>query len=94
MCTSLDPKNSFSSFDIDTVCSLASKFYPTDFDEQERENLGCQLRHYDHDIPAHPKFQNLTTISQLCQQLAATGKNDDYHLIDRYILLIIAMLAD
>jgi hypothetical protein len=26
--TSLDPKDSFSSFKIDDVCSLASKFYP------------------------------------------------------------------
>jgi hypothetical protein len=32
MCTSLDPKNSLSSFDIDIVCSLALKFYPTDFE--------------------------------------------------------------
>ena len=93
MCTSLDPKNSFSSFDIDIVCSLASKFYPADFEEQEREILRCQLRHYEHDIPTNPKFQNLTTISELCQQLAATGKNDDYHLIDRYIMFFAAILV-
>ena len=93
LCTSLDPKNSFSSFDIDNVCSLASKFYPADFEEQERENLRCQLRHYEHDIPTHPKFQNLTTISELCQQLANTGKNDDYHLIDRYIMFFAAILV-
>uniref|UniRef100_A0ACD5UHV0 Uncharacterized protein n=1 Tax=Avena sativa TaxID=4498 RepID=A0ACD5UHV0_AVESA len=43
MCTSLDPRNSFSSFDINIVCSLASKFYPADFEEQEMENLRCQL---------------------------------------------------
>jgi hypothetical protein len=94
MCTSLDPKNSFSSFNIDIVCSLASKFYPADFEEQERENLRCQLRHYEHDIPTNPKFQNLTTISELCQQLAATGKNDDYHLIDRYIMFYDTVLVD
>ena len=92
-CTFLDPKNSFRSFDIDIVCSLASKFYPADFEEQERENLRCQLRHYEHDIPTHPKFQNLTTISELCQQLANTGKNDDYHLIDRYIMFFAAILV-
>ncbi|KAJ1273220.1 hypothetical protein BS78_06G262800 [Paspalum vaginatum] len=39
LCTSLDPKNSFSSLNIDNVCSLASKFYPADFSEQERNNL-------------------------------------------------------
>jgi hypothetical protein len=92
MCTSLDPQNSFRSFDIDNVCSLASKFYPANFEEQEREILRCQLRHYEHDILVHPKFQNLTTISELCQQLAATGKNDDYHLIDRYVLFFASLL--
>lgn len=91
MCTSLDPQNSFRSFDIDNVSSLASKFYPADFEEQEREILRCQLRHYEHDILVHPKFQNLTTISELCQQLAATGKNDDYHLIDRLIRLVLTL---
>ncbi|XP_047073308.1 uncharacterized protein LOC124682718 [Lolium rigidum] len=70
---------------------FASKFYPADFEEQEREILRCQLRHYEHDILVHPKFQNLTTISELCQQLAATGKNDDYHLIDRLIRLVLTL---
>jgi hypothetical protein len=36
----------------------------------------------------------LTTVSELCQQLAATGKNDDYHLVDRYTLFFVAILAD
>ena len=93
MCTCLGPKNLFRSFDIDIVCSLTSKLYPVDFEEQQRENLRCQLRHYEHDIPTHPKFQNLTTISELCQQLANTGKNDDYHLIDRYIMFFAAILV-
>ncbi|PVH64911.1 hypothetical protein PAHAL_2G382600 [Panicum hallii] len=44
LCTSLDPSDSFSSFNIDKVCSLASKFYPADFLERERANLRCQLQ--------------------------------------------------
>jgi hypothetical protein len=32
MCTSLDPKNSLISLDIDIVCSLASKLYLADFE--------------------------------------------------------------
>ena len=89
--TSLDPKNAFTSFNIDNICSLASKFYPADFEEQERNNLRCQLRHYENDILTNPKFQNLTTISELCQQLAATGKSDEYHLIDRLIRLVLTL---
>ena len=94
LCTFLDPSNSFRSFNIDNICSLASKFYPADFEEQERNNLRCQLRHYENDILTNPKFQNLTTISELCQQLAATGKSDDSHLIDRYIMFSDAVLND
>ena len=52
--TSLDPKDSFSSFKIDDVCSLASKFYPAEFSEQERIELRCQLQHYELDVPTNP----------------------------------------
>jgi hypothetical protein len=75
----------------DNLCYLSSKLYPADFEEREREILKCQLQHYEHGILAHPKFKNLTTISEICQQLAATGKNDDYHLIDTYILFFAAI---
>jgi hypothetical protein len=85
LCTSLDPSDSFSSFNIDNVCSLASKFYPADFTEQERANLRCQLRHYELDVPSNPRFQNLTSVADLCRRLVETKKVDDYHLIDRYI---------
>ena len=72
LCTSLDPSDSFSSFNIDKVCSLASKFYPDDFLEQERANLRCQLRHYELDVPTNPKFQNLTSVADLCRRLLQT----------------------
>jgi hypothetical protein len=65
LCTSLDPSDSFSSFNIDKVCSLASKFYPADFLERERANLRCQLRHYELDVPTNPKFQNLTSVADI-----------------------------
>jgi len=51
LCTSLDPKDSFK---IDDVCSLASKFYPAEFSEQERIELRCQLQHYVLDVPTNP----------------------------------------
>ena len=83
LCTSLDPKDSFSSLKIDDVYSLASKFYPVDFSEQEVINLRYQLQHYEFDIPTNPKFQNLSSVADLCHQLATTGKSNDYNLIDR-----------
>lgn len=87
MCTSLDPSDSFSSLNIDKVCSLVLKFYPADFSEQERANLRCQLRHYELDVPNSPKFQNLTSVADLCRRLVQTKKVDDYHLIRRCRLI-------
>ena len=83
LCTSLDPRDSFRSFKIDDICLLASKFYPADFSEQERNNLRHQLQHYELDVLANPQFQNLSTIADLCRRLAETRKSNDYYLIDR-----------
>lgn len=83
LCTSLDPRNSYRSFKIDNVCLLATKFYPSDFSEQERINLRYQLQHYELDVLRNPEFQNLSTITDLCWKLVETGKSKDYHLIDR-----------
>jgi hypothetical protein len=41
--TSLDPRNSFRSYNIGNVCLLAGKFYSSDSSEYERDNLKCQL---------------------------------------------------
>ena len=83
LCTSLDPRDSFRSFKIDDICLLASKIYPADFSEQERNNLRHQLQHYEFDVLANPQFQNLSTIADLCRRLAETRKSNDYYLIDR-----------
>uniref|UniRef100_A0A8R7PKM9 HAT C-terminal dimerisation domain-containing protein n=1 Tax=Triticum urartu TaxID=4572 RepID=A0A8R7PKM9_TRIUA len=91
LCNSLNPKDSFSSLNIDDVCSLASKYYPADFSEQERNNLRCQLQHYELDVPTNPRIQNLSSVGDLCQQLAKTGKSVDYYLIDRLIRLVLTL---
>ena len=84
-------RNSFRSFDIGNICLLATKFYPTDFSEQERDKLRCQLRHYELDVLRNPDFQNLSTIAELCQKLFQTEKLTDYHLIDRLIRLVLTL---
>jgi hypothetical protein len=88
LCTSLDPSDSFSSLNIDNVCTLASKFYPADFVGQDLDNLRCQLRHYALDVPNNPMFQNLTSVADLCRRLVEAKKVDDYHLIDRYVFIL------
>ncbi|KAL6655967.1 hypothetical protein ACP70R_006793 [Stipagrostis hirtigluma subsp. patula] len=91
LCASLDPKNSFSSLNIDDVCLLASKFYPADFSEQERANLRLQLQHYELAVPTNPKFQNLSSVANLCRRLVETGKANEYSLIDRLIRLVLTL---
>ncbi|CAN6180695.1 unnamed protein product, partial [Urochloa humidicola] len=91
LCNSLDPKDSFSSLNIDNVCTLASKFYPGDFDEHEINTLRHQLRHYELDVPTNPKFQNLTSVADLCRRLVETNKSDDYYLIHRLIRLVLTL---
>ena len=39
----------------------------------------------------NPEFQNLSTISELCQKLFETEKLTDYHLIDRLIRLVLTL---
>jgi hypothetical protein len=42
------------------------------------------LQHYELDVPMNPRFQNLSSVADLCHQLAKTGKSADYYLIDRF----------
>uniref|UniRef100_A0A2N9HA84 TTF-type domain-containing protein n=1 Tax=Fagus sylvatica TaxID=28930 RepID=A0A2N9HA84_FAGSY len=72
--SALNPKNAYKSFNIDNICKLVEKFYPQDFTEQEKTLLRFQLQHYEFDVPKHPDFQNMDTISELCRGLASSGK--------------------
>ncbi|GAV88431.1 LOW QUALITY PROTEIN: Dimer_Tnp_hAT domain-containing protein, partial [Cephalotus follicularis] len=89
--SALDPKDSFKSFSVDKICSLASKFYPEDFTEQEQIRLPYELQHYAVDIFQHPNFGSIFTLSELCQRLAKTGKTVLYPLVDRLIHLMLTL---
>ena len=89
--SALEPKDGFKSLDIDKICTLAEKFYSGDFTNQEMHYLRCQLEHYKLDVPQHEKFQNMSTISELCQVLVETNKSQHYHLIDRLIRLVLTL---
>jgi hypothetical protein len=49
------------------------------------------LQHYEFDVPKHPDFQNMDTISELCRGLASSGKSKIYHLVDRLIRLVLTL---
>ncbi|KAK3198800.1 hypothetical protein Dsin_022215 [Dipteronia sinensis] len=52
----LNPMNGFKSFKIDSICTLAKKFYPKDFVEDELNALKRQLEHYKFDVFRQPQF--------------------------------------
>ncbi|XP_058211520.1 uncharacterized protein LOC131323690 [Rhododendron vialii] len=91
--SALEPKDGFKSFNVDHICTLVEKFYPDDFTNQERHYLILQLEHYKLDVPRQQKFQNMTTISELCQGLVETKKSESYHLIERLIRLVATLLV-
>jgi hypothetical protein len=81
----------FKSFKIDDICSLAREFYPRDFAQVEMGNLKRQLKLYEYDMLHNSKFQNLTSLSELCRRLVETGKGSIYFLIDRLVRLVMTL---
>ncbi|KAI8560948.1 hypothetical protein RHMOL_Rhmol04G0296100 [Rhododendron molle] len=89
--TALDPRDDYKSFKVEDICKLTEKYYPSDFTEQEKLHLRFQLQNYELDNFKHPEFQNLTTISELCQVLNKTRKSGIYPLVDKLIRLILTL---
>ena len=79
--SSLEPKNSFRLFDIKKICTFASKLYPADFDQQELYHSRLQLEFYKVGVIRHEKFQNLSTVIDLCLQIIDTSKLEHYNMI-------------
>ena len=79
----LNPMNGFKSFKIDSICTLAEKFYPKDFAEDELKALKRQFEHYKFDVLRQPQFQNISSLPELCQLLVKTKKSQHFFLIDR-----------
>ncbi|XP_019438936.1 PREDICTED: zinc finger MYM-type protein 1-like [Lupinus angustifolius] len=88
---SLDPKDVYKTFNIDNICILVQKFYPMDFNDQEKINLRYQLQHFSLDVVSHSDLKNISTISELSAALTKTGKVNAYYLLDRVIRLILTL---
>ena len=64
--STLNPVDGFKSFKVDDICSLASEFYSGDFTQVEMGNLRRQLKLYEYDVFHNSKFQNWTSLFELC----------------------------
>ena len=87
----LSPIDVFKSFDVDDICTLANKFHSEDFSKNDIEDLRRQLSHYMLDVLGCPEFQNLASLSELCQCLAETKRSEHYTLIDKLIRLVLTL---
>jgi len=64
-----------------------------DFSEQEKISLKFQLQHFIIDAPNNLDLKNLSTMLELCQSFARTGRSRTFYLIDRLICLILTLLV-
>ncbi|CAH9103364.1 unnamed protein product [Cuscuta epithymum] len=87
---SLDPKNSYESFNADAICTLARKFYPEDFSSQDIRALEFELQHYVHDVIPDTKFQ-VATLVELCEELTKSRRSDSYVMMSRLIRLVLIL---
>lgn len=86
--TSLDPKNSFDSFNSDDICKLAAEFYPEDFTDQDIVALEYELIHYKLDVMQN---LNVSTLVELFQQLTESGRSKVYVMLTRLIHLVLTL---
>ncbi|XP_004488955.2 uncharacterized protein [Cicer arietinum] len=87
----LTPKDNYKSFNIEKICTLVEKYYPVDFNMQEKINLKFQLQHFLIDARQDLNLKNLSTIQELCSCLIATEKTQNFYLIDRLLRLIMTL---
>ncbi|XP_059650464.1 uncharacterized protein LOC132296270 [Cornus florida] len=89
--SALDPSDSFKSFNVEKICNLAEKFYPWDFTGQDVKTLKFQLMHYQLDVSSDPKFQNISSLTDLSRELVVSKKFEYYALVDRLIRLVLTL---
>ncbi|CAI0460737.1 unnamed protein product [Linum tenue] len=89
--SSLNPRDGFKTFDIDAICKLAREYYPLDFSDDDIDTLKFQLKMFQVNIPNYPSLEKLSSITDLCKELASTRLGKEYNLIDRLIRLLLTL---
>ncbi|XP_074378047.1 uncharacterized protein LOC141719569 [Apium graveolens] len=84
---SLDPRNSFSSFNNSKLVRLA-QFYPEDFSILDLELLPNQLDNFIYDVRTDKDLSGLQNIGDLCVMMVKTHRHTAYPLV--YLLVKLA----
>ncbi|KAL6540509.1 hypothetical protein OROMI_024392 [Orobanche minor] len=86
----LDPRNSFSSFDHAKLLQFA-QFYPQDFSLMDQELLVNQLHNFIYDVRSDKSFSEIQDIGQLAIKMVKTHRNSAYPLVYRLIELALVL---
>ncbi|XP_052189909.1 uncharacterized protein LOC127799726 [Diospyros lotus] len=86
----LDPRNSFESFNSRDICTLVEKFFPEDFSRQDICDLEYELQHYELDMKSDPCFQ-VSTLVELCCILFESGRSETYITVIKLFRLILTL---
>nr|XP_027071539.1 uncharacterized protein LOC113696304 [Coffea arabica] len=86
----LDPKSSFSQFNVQKLLRLAD-LYPENFSSNDYLYLESQLRNYIYNVQRDPQFSEVGDLGSLAQQMVKTGKNTVFPLVYRLIQLALVL---
>ena len=70
---------------------MVEKYYPADFNQQEKLRLEYQLKHFVVDASNSEELKNIATIAELCRCLVATGCHRTSNMIDRLLRLLLTL---
>ncbi|CAH9068523.1 unnamed protein product [Cuscuta epithymum] len=80
----LDPRNSFSQFDIDKLIHMA-EMYAEDFSSTDRFMLKQQLETYIHAVKSQSQFHAIEDLGSLSKQMVESGMNLVFSLVYRLL---------
>jgi hypothetical protein len=84
-------KSGFTSFQASEICKLVEKYYPADFNQQERIGLEYQLNYFVVEVSTSDDLKKIATLAELCRCLIHTGRHKVFHLIDRFLRLLLTL---
>jgi hypothetical protein len=88
----LDPRNSFSKFDVDKLVRLA-EIYADDFTMADHLLLRNQLQTFILNIRRSVEFHGCGDVAKLAEKMVETGKNRTFPLVYRLIELTLILLV-
>ncbi|XP_057785824.1 uncharacterized protein LOC131003323 [Salvia miltiorrhiza] len=86
----LDPRNSFSQFDINQLMRFTT-WYPEDFSTGDCLCLQQQLRNFIAFVRHHPRFSTITDLGSFAQEMVQSGNHLIFQLVYRMIELTLVL---